>query len=184
MRNFLKLAQNVNILPLLHAVQTQPELWNADNLRTLYPDSPHAQADDIWLRFNDRALWESEPERIMDEPESVNYPAWNKLTQAHGIVFDLLRTVQGSRIGRVMLTRLAPGKNIAPHIDGGKYAAYYNRYHVFLQNLPGANFRAGEEVICPQAGDVYWFNNKIEHEVINHSTDDRITLIIDIRCEK
>lgn len=171
-------------MPLLHSIQRQPELWNANELRTHYPNSPHIAADDIWLRFNDRTLWEKEPEKIMDEPECVVYPAWNKLPQSHGIVFDLMRTVEGVRLGRVLLTRLAPGKTITPHIDGGEYAAYYDRYHVFLQNHPGSNFRAGNEVICPNAGDVYWFNNRIEHEVINHSSDDRITLIVDIRCIK
>lgn len=182
MRNFLKLAQGVNTLPLLHAIQRQPELWNSNTLRTLYPNSPHNAADDIWLRFNDRKMWESEPERVMNDCECVNYEGWNKLSQAHGVVFDLLRTVEGTRLGRVMVTRLAPGACIVPHADGGEYAAYYDRYHVILQNLPGANFRAGTDVICPTAGDVFWFNRLIEHEVINHSNDDRITLIVDIRC--
>lgn len=184
MRNFLKLAQGVNTMPLLHSIQRQPELWNEFNLRTHYPNSPHNDADDIWLRFNDKTLWETDPQKVMDEPESVNYPAWDKLPQVHQIVFDLMRTIEATRLGRVMITRLAPGKVITPHIDGGAYAAYYDRYHVILQNLPGANFRAGGDVICPNAGDVYWFNNRIEHEVINHSKDDRITLIVDARCSK
>ncbi len=182
MRNFLKLAQNVLVLPLLHAVQRQPELWNQDDLRTHYPNSPHLAADDIWLRFNDRAAWQDHPVAVMENLDSVSYPAWDKLTQAHTIIFDLMRTVQATRLGRVMITRLAPGDSIIPHADGGAYAAYYERYHVFLQNLPGSNFRAGDDVICPQAGDVYWFNRLVEHEVTNRAVDDRITMIVDLRC--
>lgn len=184
MRNFLKLAQNVPTMPLLHAIQRQNELWNQDDLRTHYPNSPHVAADDIWLRFNDKTFWKDQPELVMNDLEIVNYPAWNSLPQSHGIVFDLMRTVEGTRLGRVMITRLAPGKSITPHRDGGAYAAYYDRYHIFLQNFPGSNFRADSDVICPQAGDVYWFNRLAEHEVINHSNDDRITLIVDIKCSK
>ena len=184
MRNFLQLASGVPVLPVLHAIQRQPELWNKDDLRTHYPNSPHNSADDIWLRFNDRTFWKDDPELVMNDMECVNYPAWDKLPQVHKIVFDLMRTVEGTRLGRVVVTRLAPGKSIGAHQDGGAYAAYYDRYHVFLQNHPGSNFRADVDTICPQQGDVYWFNRLADHEVVNHSGDDRLTLIVDIRCSK
>lgn len=184
MRNFLQLAHSVKIHSLLHAVQRQEELWNQNSLRTLYPNSPHASADDIWLRFNDKSSWEQEPEKVMRELECTNYPAWNSLPQAQTIVHDLMRTVEGTRLGRVMITRLVPGGIIPSHTDAGEYAAYYDRYHVFLQNYPGSNFKAGNDVICPTAGDVYWFNRLAEHSVTNHSKDDRITMIVDIRCNK
>jgi len=188
MRNFLKLAHNINIVPLLHAVQRQPELWNQNRLRTTHEQSPHTQVDDIWLRFNDLKPYEgkelSEYAPVMDEHESICYPAWFKLPEAQGIIFDLMRLVQGTRLGRVLITRLAPGKRIAPHVDGGTHAAYYERYHCILKNAPGSNFRAGGEVLCMQPGELYWFDNSQEHEVVNQSMDDRITLIIDIRCVK
>lgn len=179
MRNFLKLAQGVNIMPLLHAIQRQPELWNQNNLRREYPTSSHTEVDDIWLRFSN-----AEPQNIINDFDAINFPAWDKLPQAHQIIFDLMRTVEATRLGRVLITRLPPGKCIAKHVDNGKYAEYYDRYHIALCNLPGANFRAGSDVICPHAGDVYWFNRLVEHEVINHSNDDRITMIVDIRCNK
>lgn len=181
MRNFLKLASGINVLPILHSIQRQHDLWNKEDLRTHYPNSPHLSADDIWLRFNDKEFWKDDPEKVMNDCECVNYPAWNLIPQCHSVVFDLMRTVEGKRLGRVVATRLAPGKAIEPHADGGIYAVYYDRYHIFLQNLPGSNFRAGDDVICPQVGDVYWFNRLASHEVVNHSKDDRITLIVDIR---
>lgn len=151
-------------------------------------DSPHTQVDDIWLRFNDTSLYEgkelSEYAPLMDEHESICYPAWFKLSEVQPIIFDLMRLVNGTRLGRVLITRLAPGKSISAHVDGGSHAAYYERYHCILKNLPGSNFRAAEEVVCMAPGDLYWFDNSQEHEVVNHSSDDRITLIIDIRCIK
>jgi hypothetical protein len=186
MRNFLKLAQNVNVLPLLHSIQRQPELWNQNKLRTTHTQSPHTQVDDIWLRFNDLTKYKDLPESeyfsLLDEHESIFYPGWDKIPEAQVIIFDLMRMVSGVRLGRVLITRLAPGNSIAAHVDGGSHAAYYERYHCILQNPPGSNFRAGSEVICMKPGDLYWFDNSQEHEVINHGANDRITLIIDIQC--
>lgn len=171
-------------MPLLHAVQRQPELWNENTLRTTHEGTPHTQVDDIWLRFNDLNpyLEKKDPTKILDEHESIFYAAWFKLPQVHHIVFDLMRRVEGIRLGRVLITRLAPGKAITPHIDGGSHAAYFERYHIILQNYPGSIFRAGNETVCMKAGECWWFNNAEEHEVINNSIDDRLTLIIDIRC--
>lgn len=53
MRNFLKIADGVDALPVLHALALNEDLWNAHSLRTLYPVSPHHEADDILLWFND-----------------------------------------------------------------------------------------------------------------------------------
>lgn len=192
MRNFLKLAQNINVLPLLHSIHRQPELWNQNTLRTTHVQSPHTQVDDIWLRFNDLELNKKGPETaeqteyagVLDDHESICYPAWHKLPEAQIIIFDLMRMVQGLRLGRVLITRLLPGNVITPHVDGGSHAEYYERYHCILQNLPGSNFRAGNETICMKTGDLYWFDNSQEHEVLNYSADDRLTLIIDIKCVK
>jgi hypothetical protein len=182
MRNFLKLAEGLDVMPLIHAIQRQPELWNQNELRRTHLGSAHAQVDDIWLRFNE--VKQDKVEAVIDEHESVFYPAWFKLPQAHIMIFDLMRRVEGIRLGRVLITRLAPGKTITPHVDGGTHAEYYERYHIILQNHPGSIFRAGDEALCMKAGDCWWFDNGKEHEVINNSADDRLTLIIDVRCVK
>lgn len=171
-------------MPLMAALMRQPELWNQNKLRTTHPESPHTEVSDIWLRFNDLTKYEAAGEYsgVIDEHESIDYPAFALLPQARQIIFDLMRTVEGKRLGRVLITKMLPGAKIAPHVDGGEHAAYYERYHVILQNNPGSIFRCGDETITMKTGDVYWFNNAIEHEVINNSADDRLTLIVDIKC--
>src|ERR1700753_1234319 len=126
MRNFLKIAENIDVIPILHAINRQPELWNENKLRTTHPDTPHSQVEDIWLRFNDLTpyLESQDYSNIIDEHESIFYPAWHKIPQAHALVHDLMRKVEGIRLGRVLITRLAPGKNITPHVDSGAHAAY------------------------------------------------------------
>lgn len=176
MNNFCKIAE-VNIRPLLAAIARQPELWDENNFRTTHQGTVHADASDIWLRYNNLS------DNIINDLESIDYPAFAKLPQARALVYDLMRFVEGNRLGRVFITKLPVNGRILPHKDEGESPEYYDRYHIFIQNFEGSVFRCGEEVICPNAGDIYWFNNQIEHEVINNSIDDRLTLVIDIRSK-
>lgn len=183
MRNFLLLAQGVDVMPLLLAIQRQPELWDQNTLRTKHPDSPHTQVSDIWLRFNELPP-EGEESRVVDDCETVWYPAIHALPQARSLIFQLMTRVEGERLGRCMITRLAPGKCITPHPDRGAPAEYYDRYHIVLQSRPGSIFRCGGETVHMKAGEAWWFDNSVEHEVINNSDDDRIHLIVDIKAAK
>jgi hypothetical protein len=180
-RNFLKIADSADVLPLLLALQRQPALWDRDTLRTTHPESPHTEVADIWLRFNELPA-EGNEAAILDEHESVWYPAIDALPQARPLIFGLMARVEGERLGRCLITRLAPGRSIAPHEDGGSHAAYYERFHIALQSTPGTLFRCGGETVHMPPGSVWWFNNSVEHEVVNNGSDDRIHLIVDIRC--
>jgi hypothetical protein len=139
--------------------------------------------DDIWLRFQDltRYAQTGEAAAIVDEHEAINYPAFAALPAARALVFQLMARVQGERLGRCLLTRLAPGRRITPHVDGGSQAAYYARFHILLAGDAGSHFRAGDEVVTMAPGECWWFDNSQEHEVWNEGLVDRITLIIDIR---
>jgi len=193
MRHFHRLAQGVNVAPLLLSLARQPELWNSHDVRTKSPGTPHSQVDDILVRFNDLRDWERAKGnsgealaaglKIVDEHESVWFPAAYQLPAVRPMIFALMAAVQGERLGRVIITRLAPGKRIAPHCDGGDHAEYYDRYQICLQNSPGSLFRVEGEVVTFQPGETWWFNNGLEHEVVNNSKEDRIVLIVDIRAE-
>lgn len=87
-------------------------------------------------------------------------------------------------LGRAMITRLAPGKQIYAHADVlGRYANTYKRFHVPLQSSPGCIFCAGDEQVQMRPGEVWDFNAHAVHQVVNNSDSDRIHLIIDIRTE-
>jgi len=180
MRNFQLIAANIDTTPLLFAIQRQPELWNQNTLRTTHPGTPHTQVDDIWIRFNEIT---EDVGRVMDEHESVWYPATYALPQVKPLIQALIARVDGERLGRVLITRVAPGKKIDPHVDGGSHAAYYDRFHLVLQSSPGTTFRAGEEIVYMPPGTIWWFDNSKEHEVINGGSEDRIHMIVDIRTQ-
>lgn len=180
MQNFQKIGSGLDVVPALNAIMRQPDLWNADKLRTTFPDSPHREVDDIWIRFNEI----TDKHKIIDDCEAINYEAFFLLPQIRGLVFGLMAYVEGERLGRVLITRLKPGGRIYPHADEGAPATYYDRFHIVLNGLPGSIFRIEDEQVRMATGETWWVNNRLEHEVINNSADDRIHLIVDIRCSR
>lgn len=181
-------------MALLAELASQPELWNQHTVRTQHPQSAHRVVDDIVLRYSEFNSGDDFVEKVCSEIAVVTYPAWYKLPSAHPFVYGLMTQVHGLHLGRVMVTRVAPGVCIPPHTDRiapaeeafpGKIppALYYERYHVCLQAEPGIVFRCGGEEATMVPGDVWWFNNQLEHEVINNSGNDRIHLIIDLRTK-
>ncbi|MFB9952030.1 aspartyl/asparaginyl beta-hydroxylase domain-containing protein [Rhizobium puerariae] len=179
MKYFQQLAAGINVTPLMNALQRQPELWDRFPIRTQHPGTAHAEVSDILVFFNslDQVM-----EGVVDDKETIPFPAWAALPQLRTIIFDLMRTVEGVQLGRVIITRLPPGKTITPHVDQGAPATWFNRYQIALQSLPGALFHIGDETVNFRSGDVWMIDNQTEHSVVNNSTDDRIVCIVDIRC--
>lgn len=175
MRYFYKLTEGVQVLPIMAAIARQPELWNRDDCRKTFEDSPHTQVDDILLRFGSKDG---------DGLEAVNLPALAQLPGVVDNVLNVMRLVQGVRLGRMLITRLAPGHKIAPHSDvKGAYSKYYTRYHLVLQGFPGSLFNCGDETVQMLTGELWWFDASAEHSVINNSRDDRVHMLIDVRID-
>lgn len=179
MRYFYRLTDGVQVLPITAAVMRQPQLWNEDRLRQTFEGSPHTKVDDILLRFGTIGPGG----KIGDDLEAVDRSPMSKIPCKMEIL-NIMRLVGGSRLGRVIITRLEPGKKILPHRDvEGDYAKYYTRYHLVLQGMPGSLFTCGDETVCMQTGDLWWFDASAEHSVQNNSKDDRIHMLIDIRID-
>jgi hypothetical protein len=178
MRHFLQIATGVDVVPALNALAVQDDLWNENSLRSAYPNSPHAEVDDVWLLFN---RMPANPAEVIDDIQAQAYRGWWALPQLRLLVLDLARRVEGISLGRVIVTRLRPGGRIAPHVDQGAPAEVFTRYQIALQSLPGAVFRVEDEEVSFRTGDVWKINNRAEHSVINNSADDRIVCIVDVR---
>ena len=178
MQHFLSLAVNVDTAPILREIVTQPELWDANPLRTQHPGTAHADVSDIWLWFNELP---KDPLAVVNDIQTVPYPAWDQLPSLRRVVLDLMHRVDGVQLGRCIVTKLSPGGQIAPHTDQGAPAEFYTRYQIVLQSLPGAMFFCEDENANFRNGEVWWINNRVEHSVINNSADDRIVCIVDIR---
>jgi hypothetical protein len=177
MRHFTKIAEGVDVVPLLNALSVRRDLWNQNSLRTTHALSPHQQTDDIWCMFN---RIPDDAAEVIDDVEVVPYPAWFELP-IRPLVLDLMRRVDGHRLGRVLISRLGPGCTIPEHVDQGAPATYYERYHLALQSHPGAMNHSGRESVNYRMGEMWWFDNTAPHSIVNNSTDDRICLVMDVR---
>src|SRR5487761_2793481 len=95
MRNFLQLAQGIDVGPLMVALQNHPELWDQNTLRTKHPGTAHSAVSDIWVWFNDP----TDPNAVTNDREVIPFPAWRELPQIRPLVLDLMRRVEGVRLG-------------------------------------------------------------------------------------
>lgn len=192
MEHFQKLTQGMDFLPLLLAIKRRPELWKEDTYLRDYAQGPFGEIESIMLRFPEKRVFDQEAEveaykrgeSKFDQHESIDYPAYQLLPEARPIIMNLMSYAQGERLGRVMVNKIKPGGVIYPHKDTPEHTAYYSRFHVVLQSSPGVVFRAGSEKVYMETGSIWWFDNSQEHEVINNSAEDRIHMVVDIRCSK
>ena len=182
MKNFLYLG-NADLSALLGAIYQKPELWKADTYLRDYPQGPFGDTETIFLRFPPASVTELEQGK-KDQHECIWMDGIIHLPAARPILLWLMGRVEGERIGRVMINKLKPGGRIFPHADTPAHAQYWDRYHMVLQSAPGCTFRAGDETIHMQTNSVWWFQNAVEHEVINNSTTDRIHMVVDIKTFK
>ena len=183
MKNFLRLAAGIDVMPLLQQLQRQPDLWNEITLRTKHPGTAHSQVSDILVRFNKIPTQQEEMFAVADDCECIPFRAWKDLPALRPIIFGLMQRVEAVRLGRVIITKLPPGCVITPHVDGGAPATYYQRYQVALQCLPGNVFKIEDEEVQFDSGEVWQINNRAEHSVVNNSADDRIVMIVDLRSD-
>lgn len=181
--HFLKIGQNLDVIPLLLAIRQQPGIWGR-SFRTTFPESPHREMLDAILRVQ-------VPEKSDDGRECFWTPLWACLPQARSLVYGLMSRVEGERLGRVLLTWGVPGATIHPHRDigpagSGHYdtSPYWGRYHICLEANTDCRFTCGEageeETVIMLPGDAWWFNSALMHACWNKGSTDRLHLIIDI----
>jgi len=189
MKNFLQVATGLDILPLELAIKRRPALWREDTYLRDYPQGPFGEIESIMLRFPVKSVYETEEEvkkhfSTYDQHESIDYPPYKQLPEARILIMQLMARVAGERLGRCMINKISPGGRIFPHADTTAHAEYYDRFHIVIASNDKSMFRAGDEIVNMRAGDVWWFDNSIEHEVRNDGDSDRIHLIVDIRTSK
>lgn len=183
-QNFLKIADGLDVAALRLSLVRQPELFGLRTQRADVYGSPHTQMTDIWVRYNAPEHLAQGPVAFNGEHDSVWYPEAAAIPEVRPVVFELMRRVEGERLGGVLITKIPPGGGIAPHVDGGWHAGYYDKYFVPIQNEPGAVFGFEDGEIRATPGEVYWFNNSRPHWVKNDSTRDRIAMIVCIRSHQ
>ena len=182
MKAYNKIHSNLDVELARKEIKENAHLFGEFNARKLA--SPvMAQMDDIWLRYGDirEATRTGDYSGIADEHDSI----WLKdLPECRKLCFEVMRMVDGERLGGVLISRLEPEKEMLPHVDEGWHAEYYDKYYIPLENEKGAVFGFDEGDIAPEIGDVWAFDNSYNHWVKNHSKKDRIAMIVCIKQNK
>lgn len=181
---FQKMPYQIDVKDLNEQIREHPELWGQYGWRKEHDSKVHAGMTDIWVRYNDIAKFKEFVPSFNDEHVPVWYPAWEKLPALKPIIFDVMSCEQGEMLGGVLITKIQAGSGIGKHVDKGWHVGYYDKFYISLESAPGAQFFCGEEVINPEVGDCWRFDNRREHWVENNSDSDRVTLIVCIRTEK
>lgn len=192
MENFAYISGGLDTTPLMLTIKRNPDLWKADTYLRDYPQGPFGEIESIMLRFPEKRVMDQEAEieaykrgeSKFDQHESIDHPPYKFLTEARPMVMNLMAYVGGERLGRVMINKIKPGGKIFPHADTPEHANYWDRFHIVLQSSKGVVFRCGDETVYMATGEVWWFQNANEHEVINNSAEDRIHMVIDIRTRQ
>lgn len=183
MKNALLIDRCIDVSKLAFELQRQPELWNQHRERTAATDSPHRDADDIWIRYNDKTPYVENMDGFNDPHFPVWYPAYYALPSLKPIISLLMGAVDGEHLGGILIWRVKPGDKIHQHIDTGWHVDFYDKYNVCIQGKDKTAFvwpEAGE-MMPGQTGQVYHFANSEIHTVINESDEDFIMLCVCIR---
>lgn len=170
--------------PLLAKLQANPQLWRLNEERQRAPGSAHHETESIYVLGPP----EMTPRSVFNDLTPIAYPAMDVIGFEVAALTGLAQAFAASwqdegkapKLGRVMIANLHRDGVIDPHEDEGAYADHYDRFHLVLHALPGVRFNVGPYHFEPKRAELWWFNHKITHSVVNVSEDDRLHLIIDM----
>ena len=162
-----------------------PEVWNEIPLRTrVYKNSPHREIDDVWVRYNPLKNFSGNWADFNGDHPAEWYPVCEKLWWARELAQNLSDLQNERAIGAVLITRVPPGRQVYPHVDGGWQAENHDKYVIQIASARGQSFNFEGESLDARKGECYWFDNSAPHWVLNPTTEERISLIVCLRREK
>jgi hypothetical protein len=81
---------------------------------------------------------------------------------------------------RAVLARLEPNDQVYAHFDIGFYYLVRDRYHLVIKSPKGSRMRCLDQMAIWKPGELWWFNNKVQHEAFNQDNSWRTHLIFDL----
>lgn len=181
MASIWKLPATFDVAPLVEQIAASPEIWNTHRERTEMYGTPHNGVSDIWVRYNAWTNYTGEWARFHDEHVSEWYPVIHKIPAAWSIVRKVQRLLGAETLGGVLITKVPPGGQVAPHVDGGWHAEHYRKVAVQLMGNQQQGFHFEDGELRAEPGEVYEFINSRLHWVTNESGSDRMTMIVCVR---
>lgn len=174
--NFERIANGLNVEPLLNALADHPHLWQQITARQDYPGSAHHDTECIFVRGPAAFT----PTEYQGTTDAHDYPAMDVLGDA---LIPLLRPVLAdlgvTELGYVLIVKLKGFGVVDEHTDEGAYADHYSRFHLALTGADKAKLRVDMDLQHFAPGECWWFNHKRPHAALNGDMGDRIHVIFD-----
>lgn len=155
---------------------TATNLWNWLNLRKA-PGLNHGVVDDIVLRFQP-VQGQHTLMSYFNDLDCVDYFSQGFLKETMKLVTGVF---DSAKFGRIVVAKLHPNSVIKTHVDEGNYVKAHDRFHLVITANPGVKFKCEEEEVHMGAGEIWWFDNKKEHSVVNKGDAERIHVVVDMR---
>ena len=180
MANIRVIRKGINVSKILKQLHQYPEDWgaqkNMEGVGDLVNDKgfPAVQAGVLQLVVGVVATKE---DYVGDSEMSSRTPAYNRHTE---IVGFLKRNFK--KFDRCGFLSLPIGGEVGQHIDIGNYYQTRDRYHLAIQG--SYVYTVGGESVKIDAGDLFWFNNKLSHGTKNVGDIVRITFVFDVPHSK
>ena len=174
--NFKRIAEGLDVEPLLQLLDAKPELWKEIETRQKFTNSPHKDTETIHVR----GALKMSAYYLMWDIGAYDYPCMEYLKPALvPLMRPILEQLQVKEMGRVMIVNLKPCGHVTKHNDQGTYADHYQRFHLVLKSNQHCSQTCGNELQRFEVGDVWWFNHKELHTAHNVGDTDRIHIIFD-----
>ena len=175
--HFTRIAEGVDTGPLLAELDADPELWFADTSRQRKVRCQRNTLN-IFLRAPKKPLPPG-AKNANDVHESRRAPAAAKFPGTLAFC-EGVAAAWGATLGRATLVSLQPRSRVFPHVDAGAYYRIRDRLHLVLRSPGGSPLVAEDETVVMREGELWVFNNKVEHSAENRSEQARVHLIFDL----
>ena len=174
---FTRIAMGIDVGPFLSELDAAPEMWLADTSRQR---KVRCQRDtqNIFLRVARKPLPPG-AHNANDVHESRVARSAGRFPQALAFC-QRIADQQSGELGRATLVALQPGGWVRPHVDAGAYYRVRDRFHLVLKSRGGSPLTAADETVVMQEGELWAFDNKVEHDARNPSDEPRLHLIFDV----
>lgn len=177
MLHFTRIAEHVDISPLLEELDASPEMWLADTSRQRKVRCQR-NTRNIFLRAPRKPLPPG-AENANDVHESRIAAGARKLPRTLAFCEKTAGEL-GALLGRATLVALLPKSKVYPHVDAGAYYRIRDRLHLVLKSPRGSRLTAGDETVLMREGELWAFDNKARHWSENTSSEPRVHLIFDM----
>jgi hypothetical protein len=177
-RHFVHLG-NIDLTQIKAEIERTPEeMWSYNAVRKKIAEQ--RKTDSIPLRDARYArLPGLNTVKVMHVQEDGETPLAKHYPKIMGFISDFAESMN-SIPSRAILVRLSPREQVYPHFDIGFYYLVRDRYHLVLSSPDGSKMRCMNETSVWNDGELWWFNNKVDHEAFNQGDSWRIHLIFDL----